>query len=119
MLSKTVSTAISAFVLVMPVRFTTSLMMSSLINEASSRIFWARLQPVCARNFMIGLDLVACQGRTPEASHDTGRFSPGLFAVCDWCGRAYGRRWQWKSAWADGEFVYLGVGGSAIGAGLR
>src|SRR5258708_24271982 len=32
MLSKTVSTAISALVLVMPVRFTTSLMMSSLIT---------------------------------------------------------------------------------------
>src|ERR1035441_471095 len=33
--SKTVSTAISALVLVMPVRFTTSLMMSSLIKTAS------------------------------------------------------------------------------------
>ena len=32
MVSKTVSTAISAFVLVMPVRLTTSLMMSSLIK---------------------------------------------------------------------------------------
>src|ERR1017187_6750803 len=32
--SKTVSTAISAFVLVMPVRFTTSLMMSSLIKKS-------------------------------------------------------------------------------------
>lgn len=37
MLSKTVSTAISALVLVMPVRLTTSLMMSSLITFASSR----------------------------------------------------------------------------------
>src|SRR5438552_1692424 len=36
-LSKTVSTAISALVLVMPVRLTTSLMMSSLITFASSR----------------------------------------------------------------------------------
>ena len=34
MLSKTVSTAISALVLVIPVRFTTSLMMSSLIKCA-------------------------------------------------------------------------------------
>src|SRR5207244_2826148 len=35
--SKTVSTAISALVLVMPVRLTTSLMMSSLIKTASRR----------------------------------------------------------------------------------
>jgi gamma-glutamylcyclotransferase (GGCT)/AIG2-like uncharacterized protein YtfP len=38
MLSKTVSTAISAFVLVMPVLFTTSLMMSSFIKAASSKL---------------------------------------------------------------------------------
>src|SRR5882672_2844594 len=37
MLSKTVSTASSAFVLVMPVLFTTSLMMSSLITGGSPR----------------------------------------------------------------------------------
>src|SRR5689334_3589133 len=37
MLSNTVSTAISALVLVMPVRLTTSLMMSSLITSASAR----------------------------------------------------------------------------------
>ncbi|PYT18600.1 MAG: hypothetical protein DMG59_03610 [Acidobacteria bacterium] len=50
MLSTTVSTAISAFVFVMPVRLTTSLIMSSLIKAAS-----------CAANLMIGLGLLHCQ----------------------------------------------------------
>ena len=53
MLSNTVSTAISAFVLVMPVRFTTSLMMSSLIKTASSH--------TASVNLMIGLNLFPCQ----------------------------------------------------------
>ena len=52
MLSKTVSTAISAFVFVMPVRLTTSLMMSSLIKASPPNL----AKP------MIGLGLWGCQG---------------------------------------------------------
>src|SRR5579864_4478454 len=71
MLSKTVSTAISAFVFVIPVLLTTSLMISSLITASPLRYVWhglktdsppgatARLEE--GANPMIGLGLIACQ----------------------------------------------------------
>src|ERR1700691_2417356 len=55
MLSKTVSTAISALVLVIPVLLTTSLMMSSLITVSPSAA------PKVGANLMIGLGLLTCQ----------------------------------------------------------
>src|ERR1035441_4606134 len=64
--SKTVSTAISALVLVMPVRFTTSLMMSSLIKTAS----WSRRGTLfipASVNHMIRLNLFPCQARGTDA----------------------------------------------------
>src|SRR5258707_101586 len=69
MLSKTVSTAISAFVLVIPVLLTTSLMMSSLINFASSV------------NFMIGLGLPHCQGTAPMIDSHLFRRACSKFAT--------------------------------------
>src|SRR5579872_1067818 len=60
-LSKTVSTAISALVLVIPVRFTTSLMMSSLIKTASFDVQARGDLLPASFNHMIRLDLISCQ----------------------------------------------------------
>ena len=68
MLSKTVSTAISALVFVMPVLLTTSLMMSSLIN-ACLRKFQTRLRSRIRRDnkLMIGLALAVVKARRSAA----------------------------------------------------
>src|SRR6266481_7302325 len=77
--SKTVSTAISAFVLVMPVRLTTSLMMSSLIKRASSSGHGANFHPASV-NHMIGLNLSSCQAMvtSDEFRRACGRFPSGV-----------------------------------------
>ena len=74
MLSKTVSTAISALVFVMPVLLTTSLMMSSLIN-ACLRKFQTGPEGRIRRDnkLMIGLALGDCQGAALERGQ---RFLP-------------------------------------------
>src|SRR5947209_20423707 len=63
--SKTVSTAISALVLVMPVRLTTSLMISSLIKTALLVRDGAKLVPASV-NHMIRLNLSTCQAQGPQ-----------------------------------------------------
>src|SRR6202044_442576 len=62
MLSKTVSTAISALVLVIPVLLTTSLIMSSLITLSPSAA------PKVGANLMIGLGLGTCQAAEKVAN---------------------------------------------------
>src|ERR1700733_14181091 len=81
MLSKTVSTAISALVLVIPVLFTTSFMMSSLITVSPSGA------PKVGANLMIGLGLGSCQAATKDDRAGRARIaalsSPILGPVID------------------------------------
>src|SRR4051812_26831832 len=71
--SKTVSTAISAFVLVMPVRFTTSLMMSSLIKTA---LLAHRLGQPHDR-----IEFIPMSSNSPRVSGEEFRRACGRFAT--------------------------------------
>src|ERR1051325_775879 len=90
--SNTVSTAISALVLVMPVRLTTSLMMSSLI-KTSSRSSRGALSIPASVNHMIGLNLFPCQATDPgfQVTCSAGRRDaspPGLLSPLWWIPKA-------------------------------
>src|SRR5690349_9635341 len=105
--SKTVSTAISALVFVMPVRLTTSLMISSLIKTASFSGTGANLVPASV-NHMLGLNLSSCQARSPRVC-DERRVPPRLRPLrhrSDHRHRAGCRR---VAPWPHGELIHLGL----------
>src|SRR5689334_13463053 len=111
MLSKTVSTAISAFVLVMPVLFTTSLIMSSLIKMSSlTRHKTAEPDPAGTANLMIRLGLQRCQADAhPRRQHQFRIVPKSLLEIRDrhrYCDCNSQIR---ATLWHHCKFIHFGV----------